>query len=128
MFILAVAANVWLIGAMGLEGAAVATILTVTVVNAARIYLNRRLFGLTTVAPSILKPLVALVPALGVVLALQRLTAGVPALGIVLGIPALAVTYLGALYVLGLEPEDREQLDRVRAAFRSARHPTSDSG
>lgn len=125
MFLLAAAANVWLIQALALEGAALATILTVTLVNATRLLLNRRLFGLTVVTPAILKPLVAAAPALGAALAVQELAAGVPALGIALGIPALAVTYLVALYVLGLEPEDHAQLARARAALGAARGSAS---
>jgi O-antigen/teichoic acid export membrane protein len=118
MFVLAVAANVWLIPVLGLEGAGLAAILTVTIVNAARVYLNRRLFGMATVTASFLKPLVAAIPAAGVVLALQLLSAPVPVLGVVLGIPAVAGTYLASLYVLGMEPEDRAQLERFREALR----------
>ncbi len=118
MLVLSVAANVWLIREFGLEGVALAAILTVTVVNMARIHLNRRLFGLVTVAPSLVKPLLAAIPAAGAVFAVQWLTSGVPALGVVLGIPVMIVTYVAGLYVLGLEREDRDQIERVRAVLR----------
>ncbi|MFQ5678360.1 MAG: oligosaccharide flippase family protein [Gemmatimonadota bacterium] len=114
MLVLTLGTGAWLIPEIGPEGAALALVITYAFVNALRIGVNRRLFHLTTVGPSLLKPLIAALPAAGSVLLLQRLAASVPAVHTVLGIPVLIATYVGALVLLGLEPEDRAQLRRLR--------------
>ena len=109
--------NVLLISRMGPEGAALAVAITYLTINLLRIAINRGLFNLMPVKLNVLKPLVAAIPAFLVVFGLRHLLAGVPAAGAILGIPVLIATYAGSLYLLGLEPEDRMQLQRIRQAI-----------
>jgi len=118
MLILALVLNAGLIPILGLVGAALATVVTMCVVNAVRIYLNWRLFGISTVSRAAWKPFAAAVPAAGAVLTLQWLGLGTLPLNMVVGVPVLAATYLAALALLGLEPDDRELVDRIRSALR----------
>lgn len=113
MLAVGVAANVWLIRAWGAEGAAAAVLLTYAVANALRVGANRWLLGIHTVAARLLKPLAAAVPAVAVLLAVERLTAGLPPADVLLGIPLLVTTYVGALRLLGIEEEDRRLLARL---------------
>lgn len=121
MLVLALVLNAVLIPLLGLAGAGLATVLTVAAVNGIRVALNRRLFGIRTISPSVWKPLAAAIPAALAVLAVQWL--GVESLPIrmTLGIPVLVTTYLAALYALGLETDDRDLVDRIRSAVRRAR-------
>jgi O-antigen/teichoic acid export membrane protein len=121
MLIVAIGLGVWLIGVFGLEGAAFAMIITVCVVNLARILLNYRLFDLVTVTPKLWKPLAAAIPSIAAVVALQQLFALAFPLDMIVTVPVLASAYLGTLYLLGLEAEDRAQLQHVRDAFHRRR-------
>lgn len=110
--------NVWLIQLWGAEGAALAVLITVAVVNGARVVASRMAFDLEMVNWTLLKPVAAAVPAGAALLGLQALLPDSPLLLLVAGVPALIATYGLALRLLGLEPEDRAQvqrlLDRVR--------------
>ena len=127
MLLIGLGTNIWLINAIGPEGAALAVLITYVLVNAGRIGVNRWLFHIVTVKRSILKPVIAALPAAGAVLAVQSLTTHAPLVGSVLGIPVLVASYLGALYLLGLEPEDRMQLQRLLRRIRGAARPNTPS-
>lgn len=114
MLLMSVATNIWLIQAMGAVGAALSVVITYALVNAGRVGVNRWLFHITPVKPSILKPLLAAFPAVAAMLAWQHLSADVPWVGTLVGVPVLVASYVGALLLLGLEPEDRRQLRRLR--------------
>lgn len=117
MLIIGVVANFWLIPAFGLEGAGMAVLLTAIAINAARVVVNKRAFGLVTIDACLLKPIGAAIPAGTVLWVVERLVPGTGWLDLIVGVPALVATYLIGLVALGLEPEDRTQLERIRAAF-----------
>ena len=64
--------------------------------------------------PRLLQPLAAAAPAAGLVWALERVVAPSPLLAVLLGLPLLLATYAGAFLLLGLEPEDRAQVERLK--------------
>ncbi len=107
-----------MIQAYGLEGAAMAVLLTVIVVNSARVAASRWMFGLSVVEANLLKPLAAAASALAVVWTLKPLVGDLPFVGGLLGLPLLFGAYFGALWLLKLEPEDEAQLGRILARFR----------
>ena len=110
--------GVLLFQAYGLEGVAGAVLLNAIVVNAARIAVSNRMFGLGVVEANILKPIAAAASALAVVWTLGPLFGSVPFVSALLGLSLLLGTYFGALWMLRLEPEDSAQLSRVVARFR----------
>jgi len=110
-------ANFWLIPAFGLEGAGMAVLLSAAAVNAARVVVNKRIFGLVTIDGCFLKPVIAAIPAGGAVWLIERTIPGSGWLDVVIGVPVLVVTYLTVLLSLGLEAEDRLQLGRIRDAL-----------
>jgi O-antigen/teichoic acid export membrane protein len=118
--IIAAAANIalglTLIPRFGLVGTAIATLSSVTLVNALFVlevwYWNRvHAFGLP-----VAKPLIAAAATLVVELAVARLVGPVAARVVLLVLAGLA-TYLGALFALGLAPEERRLLAKLRAKF-----------
>ncbi|MFQ5690043.1 MAG: oligosaccharide flippase family protein [Gemmatimonadota bacterium] len=119
MLLISFVSNVWLIHALGPEGAALAVVVTYTAVNLGRIGVNRRLFHISPLKPGLVKPLLAALPATGAVLLLRNLSAPFPLVGGILGIPVLVATYAGALYLLGFEPEDRSQLRKLLGRSRA---------
>jgi O-antigen/teichoic acid export membrane protein len=110
---LSLVTNLWLIRALGPEGAALAVLVTYAVINAARIGANKWLLDLTTVRPNVVKPVLAAIPTASALLLLRRVLTGPPWQSAVVGIPVLIAAYLAGLYLLGLEPEDRFQVRRV---------------
>lgn len=110
--------NVWLIQVMGAEGAALAVLITVSVVNGARVAATRWTFDVEMVNWTILKPVAAAIPAGAALLGVQALLPESPVLVLVLGVPVLLAAYGVALHLLGLEPEDRAQVRRVLARVR----------
>lgn len=113
MLVASLASGVWLTRRFGPEGTALSVVVTYVLVNALRLGLNRGLFRLTTLNASILKPVAAAGPALGAAWAVRRIVPQVGAAQLALGLPLLIGAYLGGLYLLGLEPEDRAQLRRL---------------
>jgi len=111
--LLSLGTGIWLIGALGMEGAALSVVVTYCAINLARIVVNWGLFGIVTVRRSIGKPPLAAIPAAASAFLVLHLTAGVPVAGMVLGVPVLIGGYLTALYRLGLEPEERLQLRKL---------------
>lgn len=107
-----------LIPGFGLTGAGVAVLLTAAAANAARVEVNLRLFGLPTLDGSLAKPLIAAIPAAAAVWAVRGLVTGFAGANAIVAAPILVAVYLAGLALLGLEPEDRAQLDRVRSALR----------
>ncbi|MFQ5747263.1 MAG: oligosaccharide flippase family protein [Gemmatimonadota bacterium] len=114
MLALVVGMGIWLTGSLGAPGAALSVLIAYSLANAVRIAAVRGLFHFTTVKPGILKPVVAGLTAFGAMLVWRGVSGALPPIRDVLGIPVLLASYLGMLYVLGLEPEDRQQLRRLR--------------
>ncbi|MDT8436187.1 MAG: oligosaccharide flippase family protein [Gemmatimonadota bacterium] len=112
-----------LIPRFGLAGAGGAVALTALVTNAARVETSRRLLGLRILDVSLLKPLAAAVPAAAAVWVVRPLVPRLLGLDIVAGAVTILIVYLAALRLLGLEPEDRAQMERVRGALRRAARP-----
>lgn len=111
--LLGVGTGIWLINAFGLEGAALSVVVTYVVVNAGRIGMNRRLFGITPLRLSLLKPLLAALPAAAATFLLLEQTASMPVIGALISLPILIGGYLTVLYRLGLEPEEQLQLQKL---------------
>jgi len=109
----------WLVQSLGPEGMALAVALSLTVVNAARVGVNRLHLGLDTLEAKLVKPLVAAVPALAAGWGVNALLGPFPPWTLVAGIPTLLVVYLGGLLLLGLDPQDRAQLRRLRDRIRT---------
>jgi O-antigen/teichoic acid export membrane protein len=107
-----------LIQDFGAEGAAAAVLLTAVVVNTARALASRRMFGIGVVELNLFKSLVAAGGAALVVWGVGQLLSGAPIVASVLSFPLLIAAYLGALYLLGMEPEDRQGLARLLGRFR----------
>lgn len=116
--LLVIGTNVGLIPRLGAEGAALGVLVSVSLVNGTRVLANRRMFDLAIVRPVVLKPLLAALPAAGAVLAFRQVVSVSPVVDAALGIPVLIAFYLGSLYLLGLEPEDRTQVGRLRKLIR----------
>jgi len=106
---LGIALNVWLIRKMGGEGAALAMLLTVAISNVARIGMSRWALGLGVVDLRIVKPVLASVPPV-LLLAGGREILPEGVVGVLVGVPVLLLTYVGTLVLLGLEPEDQQQI------------------
>lgn len=99
--------------AIGPAGAALGVLLAYAVINGLRILLNRRLLDILVLKPSNVKPLVAGAVAIGGVMAVNLALDGMSAAKLLAGLPVLLAGYSTALYLLGLEPEDRAQLARL---------------
>jgi len=109
--VLNVALNLMLIPPYGIEGAAVAWAVSLTVVNAARVEQVRRSLGVLPFGSSTAKGVVAGLAALVVALGIRTL---LPASGqLLVGIPVLVVVYVGVLVALRIDPEDRGILRAV---------------
>ncbi len=111
--LLSVGTGIWLINAFGLEGAALSVVMTYAIVNAGRIALNRRLFGITPLRLSLLKPLLAALPAAAATFFILKQAADMPVAGALVSVPILIGGYVAVLYRLGLEPEERLQLQKL---------------
>jgi len=109
----AVGLNFWLVPDLGVEGAALAMLLTFTVVNLARVWASGRWLGVTVVRPSILKPVVAALPATAAMVLAEWLLPETALLRFALQLPLLFLAYGATLFLLGLEPADRAQIRRV---------------
>ncbi len=114
MLILNVALNLLLIPRLGAEGAAIATVITYTAMNAARLVAVRYLLGVWMVRGFLVKPLLA---GAGTAAILAALATQVPAHqwpGVAAGVATLLVSYASLLLFLGLEPEESSRLARWR--------------
>jgi O-antigen/teichoic acid export membrane protein len=118
MLIVTTGLGAFLIRDFGAEGAAMAVLVTAVVVNVARMSASRWMFGLSVVQPNLLKPIGAALITGGVVWGFLVVAGGMPVIGRLVALPLLLATYLGVLYSLGLEPEDRAQIGRLLARFR----------
>jgi hypothetical protein len=97
---------------------AVAIVTAITLVNVARVAVNRLKLGIDTLEGRILKPLVAALPPALAVWALNGALPPGASWSFALGLPILLGGYVATLYLLGLEPEDRTQLRRLVGMFR----------
>lgn len=105
--------GIWLVRALGAEGMALAVALALTVVNVARVTVNRVELGIDTLEARLLKPLAAALPAAGALWVLQRVVDPSPAWTVAVGILLLLGVYAASVVALGLEEEDRAQLRNV---------------
>ena len=117
MLAIGLVSGVLLFQAYGLEGAALAVLITVVVVNVSRITASRWMFGLSVVEPNLLKPMAAGASALAIVWTLQSLVGGLPFVASLLGLPLLFGAFFGVLWLLKLEREDQAQLSRILTRF-----------
>jgi len=106
-----------LVQAYGAVGAATSVLVTVIVVNAARIIASRWLFGQSVVGLTLAKPVLAALAASAVGWGAGYILSGLGTIGHVLQLVALVGTYVGALLMMGLEAEDRTQARRVVRRF-----------
>jgi O-antigen/teichoic acid export membrane protein len=107
-----------LVPLLGPVGMAVAIVTAITLVNVARVAVNRLKLGIDTLEGRILKPLVAALPPALAVWALNGALPPGASWSFALGLPILLGGYVATLYLLGLEPEDRTQLRRLVGKFR----------
>lgn len=110
-------AGVWLIQHFGMNGAAFSVVLTHGVINAVRIAVNRGVFRISTLRAGIAKPIAAAIPAIGAAAGVHWLAGSVPFLGAALGGVVLLGGYVFGLYRMGLEPEERSQVDKLARRF-----------
>lgn len=110
---LTVVLGIWMASTFGLEGVAISVAATFLVVNAMRIVINRRLFGIRSVNFGVLKPVLAGIPPAATIAALLALFPGQAIWQIVIGVPLAVLGYFGTLYALGLEPEETTWLQRA---------------
>jgi O-antigen/teichoic acid export membrane protein len=107
-----------LIPTWGVLGAAAATLLTVSLINVMRMLQVFFMFRLLPYNASFAKPIAAALAALLITLALGAVLPGLGALGVLLRIAVLFAVYVGAILLLGLAPEDRAVLARLRKRLR----------
>lgn len=112
VLILNVALNLWLIPRDGPVGAAVAWSVSLAAVNVVKLLQVRFALGVTPAGSGIAKGLLAAVPAFAVALLVQRLVDNW-VVGVLVGGSAIALTYLGAVLLLGLSTDDRTMLRAV---------------
>ena len=112
-----VALGLILIPRFGLLGAAIAALAGVVLLHTLVTIEVRLAHGVYPVGWSMLKPLVAAAAMLGVETAVGANVAR-PAARIPLAIVAGLASYLAALVALGLAPEDKQLIARIRARFR----------
>ena len=117
--VLNVALNLLLIPPYGINGAAVAWAVSLTVVNAARVEQVRRSLGVLPFGRATAKGVVAGLAALIIALAVRMLIPSTAQL--LVGIPVLVVVYLAVLVALRIEPEDRTMLRAVIGRGRAGR-------
>lgn len=91
--------------AFGLAGAALGTSLAIAIQNFLQALLLRRFEGLWPWDASFGPPLAAGAVAIGVMLGFRTVPGG--SLGIAIGVPAGLASYLGALWIIGVDPRDR---------------------
>lgn len=112
--VLALTLNFALIPPLGLLGAALAVVASVTAVNILRVVEVRLLLATSPYNATFYKPMVAGVAAFLVTIAWKLAVGDAGSmLGPAVGIPALVGTYVAVLVRLGIDPEDRLVLDRV---------------
>lgn len=109
------AGHVLLIPRLGPEGAAFSILVTMALINGARVLANRRYFGLVMIRASFLKPVLAALPPAAALVGLEALWPDAGWVTVAAGVPVLLGGYGVTLYLLGLEPGDRRQLERLRA-------------
>ena len=124
--VLNVGLNLWLIPEHGLVGAAVASSVAMNVVAAVRIVQVYVIYGCHPFDWSQLKPLSSAMLALAVGFGVMKFSPLGPVWAKTAACVAFMPVYLGGLYVLGLDPEDRLLLNR--AARRLRLRATHESG
>lgn len=106
--------GIWLAGPMGGEGVALAVALALVVVNAGRLAVAGWALDMNILEVRLLRPLAAALPAGALVWALERFLAPPPLVAVLVGLPLLLVTYFAGLMLVGLEPEGRAQVERLK--------------
>ena len=104
--------NLALIPAYGLTGAAVAWSISLGAVNLVRVIENKIVFGLLPFDRSVGKVVVAALVATGAAIAVRWLIDG-HVVALLVGAAGATVVYVGALLLLGIEPDDRSAVRSV---------------
>jgi O-antigen/teichoic acid export membrane protein len=113
--ILSLSLNILLTPTWGVAGAATAVLIGVSSINLLRLIEVFVLFRLLPFDASVLKPVTAGLAGLIAALAVNQLIAAVAyPLDVVISASALLAVYLGTIVLLGLAPEDRAVLARLR--------------
>ncbi|MGI9626993.1 MAG: oligosaccharide flippase family protein [Longimicrobiales bacterium] len=110
----------FLVRAYGAAGAATSVLIASLVVNLVRVTAGYRAFGQRAVSVTIAKPLVAAVFAAGIGWSAEQLLTDLGAIGSALQLILILAAYAGGLALLGLEPEDKAQVERLLAKVRPA--------
>lgn len=111
--VLNVILNYLLIVQMGVLGAALATVTTTTLANITRAVEVWYLEGMSPIDSTFLKPVIAVIPAIGVMYAISYWHHQFAF--IVLGTIVGGVTYVASLVVFGIEEEDQRLLTELRS-------------
>jgi O-antigen/teichoic acid export membrane protein len=113
--------NLLLIPRYGLLGAAVATAVSVSAIDTVGLIEVRLLLGIHPYRPAYLKILIAAVVALAGNLLLRAILPSLPPLAIAALLIATYAVFLGLVFLMGLEHEDRLLIGRGLARLRGAR-------
>jgi len=115
--------NALLIPRMGLVGAALATMTAALVVTAAQLIEVRRLLGVRPPLGTFVKPAVAAIVTLGALAGTEWLIAGLALpFHILAGLASIAIFY-ALVWLLGMDPEDREGLAALRNKLKKRSKP-----
>lgn len=106
--------GVLLVRPFGITGAALSVLLTHALVNAGRIAFNYYGFQISTLSTGILKPILAAAPAIGLTFLVRALMSPLPVLGTIVSAIVLIGSYVAGLYCLGLEPEEKAQVEALK--------------
>jgi O-antigen/teichoic acid export membrane protein len=103
----------WIVPDHGIVGMAIVDSVVTALVNIARVVEAKILVGVQPFGRSFLKPIAATIVGAAVLL-LWRLVPGEGRLIEIVGVVVAAIAYLAALAVMGIGPEERHVLDRIK--------------
>lgn len=109
-----VALGLWLVAEHGVLGMAVTDAVVTALVNSARVVEAKLLVGVQPFGRTFVKPVLASVAA-GVFLLAWRLVPGSGSAIEIAGLALAGLVYLAALRALGVDPEERMVLERIKA-------------
>ena len=107
--------------AYGAVGAATSVLITILVVNVARIVASHRMFGQRVIGPTLAKPVAAALFASAIAWGAGQMFPLLGTAGALLQLVLAIGSYLGALALIGLEAEDRMQVRRIVDRLRPRR-------
>jgi len=127
VLVLDVVLTLLLVPRLGVLGAALAWSTSLVLVNVAKLLQVRHVVGLAPAGARWGSVLVASLPAAGAALLVRALTDG-PLAAALVGGPAVAVVYLAALLLVGIDDEDRAVLASLLPAAARGRHARRPGG